>query len=476
VAILRRVLVDLMVPAFGDDALVRQTIVSVREQTDAGWRLRLIDDGPAAGRDGGLGDWVARLGDRRIHYTANPVRLGINRNFQKCADAAESGLVTLLGADDRLLPDFVARVRRAAAEHPELAMLHTGAVVIGPDGDPATPMADRIKALTALRSRGGVREVGGEQLAASLLRGNWMYFPSVVFRREWLVRHGFRRGYDVVQDLDLYLRILRDGGRVGLFAEPGIEYRRHPASVSSEGADDGWRFVEERRFFAEAAAEMTAQGWPRAARAARLHLTSRLHGVFKAPALLAGGQSGAAGRMLRGALATLPAAAELAAARPAERAAERPAERPAERTAERTAERPAERTAEAERVAEPAAGPAAERAAERAPGFAGVPGEGLHEGLPGPVESSANGAPAATTAPDGPGNAADTGPEQGSAACRPDRTPPGAVRSPDSAPNGEARVSGSGPDSLTDVLGMTVPPGARGRMRPSGAVQREGGA
>ena len=300
------VLVDVLLPAFGDDALVRQAVVSVREQTDEHWRLTVIDDGPAAGRDPGLGAWLSRLDDQRISYHANSEWLGVNRNFQRCVELSSHELVTIFGADDRMLPDFVARVRTIAAAHPHLAFIHTGARVVGPDGEPIAPVVDRVKALTSIKANRGsvLREVGGQQLAASLLRGNWMYFPSVAFRREPLVRHGFRPGYRVVQDLDLYLRILLDGGRVGLLAEPGIEYRRHPASVSSELADDGSRFDEERRFFARAALELSEAGWPKAASAARLHLTSRLHALNRTVELLVEGRGSGAVRMLRGALGT----------------------------------------------------------------------------------------------------------------------------------------------------------------------------
>lgn len=295
-----------MVPAFGDDELVRQAVTSVCRQTDPRWRLTVIDDGPAAGRDVGLADWITQLDDTRISYQANPECLGINRNFQRCVDASGAELVLILGADDRLLPDFVGRVIQVAEEHPDAAFLHTGARIVDGAGRPSFPLVDRVKRISSLRARHGNREVGGEQLAASLLRGNWMYFPSVVFRRDWLVRHGFRPGYDVIQDLDLYLRILRDGGRAVLFARPGIEYRRHAASVSSTLAEDGSRFAEERRFFARAAADMTEAGWPRAARAARWHLTSRLHALHKVPRLASAGDRQAARAMLRGALSALP--------------------------------------------------------------------------------------------------------------------------------------------------------------------------
>ena len=298
--------VDVLVPAFGDGAHVRETVASVLAQTDPNWRLTVVDDGIAAGRDPDLGPWLASLADERVRYLANPERLGINRNFQRCAELATAELVVILGSDDRLLPDFVARVRELASEYPDAAFLHTGARIVDAAGRPAAPLVDRVKAATSIRVRGSAL-VGGERLAASLLRGNWMYFPSVVFRRDVLLRHGFRPGYDIVLDLDLYLRILRAGGSAVLVERPGIEYRRHAGSLSSAGADDGSRFAEERAFFVATAAELAALGWPKAARAARWHLTSRLHVLCKLPGLLAAGDLGGARSMLRGALRSVPA-------------------------------------------------------------------------------------------------------------------------------------------------------------------------
>jgi glycosyltransferase involved in cell wall biosynthesis len=293
-----------MVPAYGDGPLLRAAIRSVLDQDDPRWRLTVVDDG-ASMEHGELAAWLAGLGDGRVRYLANEQRLGINRNFQRCADEARADLVVLLGADDRLLPHFVGLARELAAAHPDAALLHTGAVVIDGNGAVATPLADRVKRATMPRIDGS-RTMGGEELAASLLRGNWMYFPSTVFRREWLQKHGFRPGYDIVQDLDLYLRILFDGGTAVLSGRPGIEYRRHAASLSSAGAGDGTRFAEEKAFFAETAAVADAAGWHRAARAARRHWTSRLHALATVPALLRAGHRRSAHAMLRMALAAVP--------------------------------------------------------------------------------------------------------------------------------------------------------------------------
>ncbi|TCO60472.1 glycosyltransferase [Actinocrispum wychmicini] len=290
--------VDIMLPAYGDGRLLRETVESVLAQRDPDWRLTVIDDGVDQGLGGDLEQWLAGHDDPRVTYLANPVRLGINRNFQRCVDTAREDLVTLLGSDDRLLPHFVGRVHEWAKEFPEAAFVHTNATVIDEDGNPALPLADRVKRMTMPRVR-GQRVIGGEDLAVSLLRGNWMYFPSVVFRRDVIQQHGFREGFDIVQDLDLYLRILLDGGRAVLLERPCIEYRRHAASVSSAQAGDGTRFDEERAYFNEMADMMSRAGWPRAARSARLHWTSRVHSLVTIPGLLAAGNRRAAATMLK---------------------------------------------------------------------------------------------------------------------------------------------------------------------------------
>lgn len=290
--------VEIMVPAYGDGLLVRETVKSVVAQGNPDWRLIVVDDGVESGRDGDLRSWLADHQDSRIHYLPNPIRLGINRNFQRCADIATADLVTLLGDDDRLLPHFVDTVHNTAKEFPDAAFVHTNAAIIDQDGRPAMPLADRVKRMTTPRIDGR-RVMGGEELATSLLHGNWMYFPSVVFRREVLRRHGFRPGYDIVQDLDLYLRILLDGGQAVLLDEPCIEYRRHASSVSTSQATDGTRFHEERAYFQETAELMREHGWPRAARASKLHWTSRVHSLATAGRMLTAGEPRTAATMLR---------------------------------------------------------------------------------------------------------------------------------------------------------------------------------
>ena len=125
--------------------------------------------------------------------------------------------------------------------------------------------------------------MSGQELAVSLLRGNWTYFPSICWRTETVRRRGFDPAFDVVLDLALQLDIVLDGGDLVLLPEHTFRYRRHDRSASSVASDDR-RFGEEAQFFADVARTMDSAGWPAASRAARRHWTSRLHALAAVPA------------------------------------------------------------------------------------------------------------------------------------------------------------------------------------------------
>ncbi len=215
-----------------------------------------------------------------MHYRRNAHNLGANGNYRHCLALADQEWLVILGADDELLPDYVATVRAAAAAHPTAVVIQPGVQVIDTDGTVVRPLLDRIKA--RLRPA-GTTVLSGSELTASLLRGNWLYFPALAFRREPAQRVGFRPGLDVVQDLALVLDLVADGGSLLVVDTVCFSYRRHRASDSSGRALDGTRFDEQGSYFRQVADQADALGWSRAARVGRRHLLSRAHALTLLP-------------------------------------------------------------------------------------------------------------------------------------------------------------------------------------------------
>ncbi|WP_162599758.1 glycosyltransferase [Nocardioides solisilvae] len=293
---------QIFLPFYGDPALMRAAVRSVLAQDSPDWTLTVVDDRyPHAS----VGEWVEGLGDPRVRYVLNEANLGVSGNFNRCLELADGDLVTLLGGDDELLPTYVSTVLRMRAAHPDAALLQPGVEVIDEHGEPSLPLADRVKQrlLRPEVPATGTRVLSGERLAASLLAGNWLYFPALALDRATARRHGFRQDLRTIQDLDLILRIVMEGGSLVLADEVCFRYRRHAASESSALLAGGDRFEEDRRFFAEAARRAEELGWPRARRAARRRVTSRLHGATLLPGALAARDAAAVRLLARHVLA-----------------------------------------------------------------------------------------------------------------------------------------------------------------------------
>lgn len=260
-----------MIPFYGDVAQFRQAVTSVLNQDDPEFTLTVVDDCYPSSQPR---EWLESLDDPRVRYLRNEDNLGVNGNFRRCVELVKQPYFVVMGCDDVMLPDYLSTVRALATQHPDAAVIAPGVEVIDDADRPVRPLGDRMKSVLA-PSRASV--LSGERLATSLYHGNWTYFPSLLWRTEVVRAVGFRTGLEVVLDLALLVDLAFAGEALAYDPRVLFRYRRHDASVSSVQAVDGRRFAEENAFFDGEAQRCAARGWTRAARAARLHATSRLH-------------------------------------------------------------------------------------------------------------------------------------------------------------------------------------------------------
>jgi hypothetical protein len=283
--------IDIMLPYYGDVSLMQAAVRSILAQTDPDWRLVVVDDG----QEPGVPEWFAGLGDDRVSYQRNERNLGVVGNYDKCLGLVEAEHFVMMGTDDIMLPNYLTAVRSALAAYPGTSMVQPGVRVIDSSGQPSTSLADQAKRRIYAPRIEGRTLMGGEDLATSLLRGNWLYFPSICWRTDAVRKMGFRPGLEIIQDLALVIDLLQDGERMVVSDTLCFEYRRHAISISSATAFSGSRFVESERYFLDVADRLEAGGWPKAARAARRHLSTRIHALTMVPgALKAGRRDGAA--------------------------------------------------------------------------------------------------------------------------------------------------------------------------------------
>ena len=290
---------DIMLPYYGDVSLMQDAVRSVLAQDGDDWRLTVVDDGT----EPDVPAWFEELADPRVRYLRNEHNLGVTGNFNRCLQLAEYDRVVMMGCDDLLHSNYLRVVRAALAEHPDAAMVQPGVVVIDAAGRPTDTLGDVVKRRLYAPKEPGSALLAGEDLAAGLLRGNWLYFPSICWRTEAVAAIGFRDDLAVIQDLALVMELLVAGEGLALAPELCFSYRRHAVSESSAKAFTGDRFTEARRFFLETADRLEALGWHRAALAARRHRSTRLHALTLLPGALRSGQTAGARSLTRFALA-----------------------------------------------------------------------------------------------------------------------------------------------------------------------------
>lgn len=278
---------DIMMPYYGDVGLMKLAVRSIQAQTDPDWRLTVVDDSKVEG----VPEWFSGISDPRIRYQRNERNLGVVGNYRKCVSLLEYERAIIMGCDDLMMPNYLSVIRSVLAEHPEVGLIQPGVQVIDGDGRPHTSLADSAKKRIYAPRQDARLLMSGEELAVSLLRGDWLYFPSLCWRTEALKEVDFRDGLEIIQDLALIIDLAQRGEALAVDPQLCFQYRRHRNSISSTTAAAGGRFAEAKGYFLAVAERMEQEGWQRAAKAARHHYSTRIHALTMVPGAVLGGQA-----------------------------------------------------------------------------------------------------------------------------------------------------------------------------------------
>lgn len=259
--------VDVLLPYWGDFKLLVKAVESVLAQTEQNWKMLIVDDCYPSDE---ATKYFANFPDKRVAYHRHEKNLGLVRNYNYVLSRATSDYCVFMGCDDIMLPTYL---ETALAKIGDAGYYQPGVDVIDETDKVYLPIADRMKRFLRPRKEG---THSGEAVAISLCHGNWSYFPSILWKTATLKRYEFDPDYPNTQDVIAQLNIICDGG--SLFVDNAItfQYRRSASSFSSK-AKNGTRFREENEMYNNLAKRFSEMGWSKAARAARMHITVRLH-------------------------------------------------------------------------------------------------------------------------------------------------------------------------------------------------------
>jgi glycosyltransferase involved in cell wall biosynthesis len=208
-------MVTVVIPTHGRSPYLADAVASVRGAAE----VLVVEDGTAEADESALdGARLLRL-----------PRVGRSRARNAGVEAAQTSLVALLDADDVSLPNRVERQRAVLDAEPGAAMCFGAVSMADAELRPDDAANEVIGARFA-------RLVSGPATFRRILATRCpIYTSATMVRRDaFLNAGGYDPRFDAYEDLDLYLRLSRQGGLVPCPGGPVTLYRLHAQNTPSD--------------------------------------------------------------------------------------------------------------------------------------------------------------------------------------------------------------------------------------------------
>ncbi|MBD0325303.1 MAG: glycosyltransferase family 2 protein, partial [Pyrinomonadaceae bacterium] len=210
--------VSVVVPAYNVSQYIAEALDSVRAQTFKDYEIIVVNDGSP---DTEELERVLEPYFSEIVYLKQENR-GLSGARNTGIRAARAPLIALLDGDDLWEPEFLNAMLSELQRDPAIDVLYSDALHFGD-----TPEAGR----TYMELYPSEGEVSFE----AILTQRCNIISCIVARREIMLRVGlFDESLRSSEDFDMWLRILKAGGRIAYLRQPLMRYRRHRASLSAD--------------------------------------------------------------------------------------------------------------------------------------------------------------------------------------------------------------------------------------------------
>jgi glycosyltransferase involved in cell wall biosynthesis len=208
-------LVSVLMPVYNSQRYVAQAVESILQQTFADFELIILNDGSTDRSLSILQRYAAR--DPRIQLISRENR-GIAPTRNELLAQASGEFIAMMDSDDVAFPQRLARQVQFLQQHSQVICLGSSYELIDARSRPITTLAVPLH---------------HAEIQRQALAGHASVFqPCAMMRRAAVMRIG---GYDATlkqaEDLDLWLR-LGEIGELANLAEPLVQYRLHPKSIS----------------------------------------------------------------------------------------------------------------------------------------------------------------------------------------------------------------------------------------------------
>ena len=271
-----------VVPFFSDEKYLEQMLKSVAAQNTDQWFCVVVDD---SGRPNEAELTVRSMGNPKISYLRNETNLGLakcwNVGLEHLSANFSPSIVAVVHADDVLEANFIEASQKAHSDNPNAIAVHTSVTVVDEDNKKRFSFPDFIKFHVAPYKHSRSIATSGDSGLASVLRGNFVFCPTVSFKTEFISLPLFNPKWNMAVDLELISRLLLDGQTIIGIPDFVYRYRRHRNNLTSQLTDTTARFVEEIAFYKQVSVECKEKGFQKSALVASRLTMVRLHILYR---------------------------------------------------------------------------------------------------------------------------------------------------------------------------------------------------
>ncbi|RHW74896.1 glycosyltransferase [Colwellia sp. RSH04] len=271
---MEKVQVTFAIPYYKNERLLKKTIESVFAQTVANWRLVISLDSPLSAD---FLRYLSEVDNSRIELTNNESK-GISGNWNNCIASSTTEYTTILHSDDELNQDYLSVILNLIKEKSDCALYFTGADIIDINSNKRFSFVDSVKGI--IRPNHGKIQVAGDKGLASLLKGCYIFCPSICYKTDIIKKYQFMPQWQMVLDLELYSRLLFNGYAFYGSNEKAYRYRRHANNQTAKLTKDFQRFDEEVRIYSAISKQAKKDNWSITEMVAENKRIIKLHLLF----------------------------------------------------------------------------------------------------------------------------------------------------------------------------------------------------
>jgi glycosyltransferase involved in cell wall biosynthesis len=210
--------VTVVIPAYNASRYIAQALDSVKAQTFGDYEVIVVNDGS---EDREELERILHSHPLPIIYLSQENR-GVSAARNAAIKIGRGEFYAQLDSDDQWKPNYLEVQLGILNDNPDIALIYPNATIIG---DGATSEMDFMEKSPS----------EGEVTFEALLQQKCIVMTSVTARMNVIREAGmFDESIRSCEDFDLWLRIVKNGGRILYHRRPLVLYRRHEGSLSSD--------------------------------------------------------------------------------------------------------------------------------------------------------------------------------------------------------------------------------------------------